>query len=250
MLATIEDTAAAQLADQPLPGMPAAAAPAGAMAAPSKRPPKPEEDHAAAPHGWRYDAKAGAWVPRKPAGRPRSVPRVQTAPAAAPAAPRKAAKPAGPAVDYRQVVMDTAETVWLGLSTAPIPDKVWRYDISSIRVRARIQAEVIQRNAPGLAAGLATIAEHAPKSFIARGLQRLAKGEGALWVLPAATLILPFLVQTAAAWSQPIDGNAEAMAAQVEADGREYFSQMAQAMAANMIGAQVDAPEGGGDAAL
>jgi hypothetical protein len=246
------DTATALLDQDPLPDMPeppAAQAPAGALAAPGRRPPKPEDDPKAAPNGWTWDSKQGAWRPRRAAGRPRSVPRVTAAAPPASAPPRR---PAKPTVDYRTTIMETAEFMWLGLSTTPIPDKAFGYDLSGVRVRVRMQAAALQANADKFAEGLATIAEHAPKSFLAKGLARMAEGKGGLWVLPAAMLVVPLLAQTVAVWTAPLDGAAVQVADAVEAQGREYFAQMTGAMADKMAGGgQGDAPESGApDAAL
>jgi len=238
------DTATALLERDPLPDMPeppAAQAPAGALAAPGRRPPRPQDDPEAAPNGWTWDAKQNAWRPRRAAGRPRSVPRVQSAAPPASAPPRR---PSKPTVDYRATIMDTAEAVWLGLSTTPIPDKAFGYDLSGVRVRVRMQAAALQATAGEFAEGLATIAEHAPKSFIARGLSRMAEGKGGLWVLPAAMLVVPLLAQTVAVWTAPLDGAAVQVADAVEAQGREYFAKMTSAMADKMAGGgQADAPD-------
>lgn len=204
------------------------------LAAPSKRPPMPEADPETAPHGWTFDG--GEWRPKKSPGRkaaPAEKPRVVDGPAPAAAAkPKTAAKPAAPAKDYRKVVGETLEGIWFSLATVPIPETAFGYRLGGIRTRLRVQAGLIEQNAAELVGGITTMATH--NRFVAQALDRLSTGESGLWILPAVSLLAPFVAATAQLWTGKLgsEEELEKLATKTEEAAVEWVQAQAQAAAA------------------
>jgi len=196
------------------------------MAAPARKPPMPEPDPVAAPHGWRYTG--GQWIPKQPPGRKPAEakadkPRVTTAPPA----PGKTTS-SGSKHDFRATIKEAAESLWFGLASVPVPDKAFGYDLGGVRTKLRVQAHLIESNVDALAAGLNQIGQH--NRFVAAGLRRLQSGEGGLWVLPTAMMLAPFITATGALWSGNLTDEVQldAIAGKVEADAKDYIEQVAK----------------------
>jgi hypothetical protein len=190
-------------------------------AAPLKRAPEPEPDPAAAPLGWKYEG--GAWRPRKPAGRPKSAqPRVQTAQSARVAAP-KASKPSVPVkkVDYSKSFSELLQALWIACGAVPVPDKAFGRDLRPVRTRLRAQGALIEENGDQLVAGINKLGQHVP--WVARGLDKISKGEGGLWILPVLVLIGPFVAQASQLWTEPPSEAVAAKAAAAEARVWEFI---------------------------
>ena len=213
-----------------------------AAAAPAKRPPRPADDPDAAPHGWTW--ADGEWRPKKAPGRPSTAgdkPRVTTGPAApakaATAKPGPKAAVSQPARDYRKTVAESVEALWFVLATTPVPDKAFGLNLAGVRTRLRVQAALLESNVDGLTNGLNTLGQH--NKMVGRALDRLASGEGGLWVLPACMMLAPFVAQTGQLWAGQLDGQVDmaAVAAQVEERGREYVAKLGEATAKETTGA-------------
>lgn len=212
-----------------------AAPPAGkaGLPAPEKRPPEPPADAEAAPHGWMWER--GEWRPKKASGRPRVAsgdkPRVTAAPVVSAPKVKPADKPKEKVSDFRKPVRETIESAWFVLASTPVPERLFGYDTGGLRTKLRVQAKLLEANVDGIAAGLNTIAQH--NRFVAAGLNRLASGDGGLWVLPAVMMLAPFVAATGQLWSgQLADAETlEKLASQTEAEAAQYLETMAQAAA-------------------
>lgn len=209
------------------------------MAAPPRRPPEPPADAQAAPHGWTY--AEGEWRPKRAPGRPRATaadkPRVTEAPPTPPAA-----GPAGAASkpDYSPACRITAESLWLVMAVAPVPDAAFGFKLGSLRRSLRAQAALIEMNVDGLAGGLNLIGQN--NRFVGRMLSRGAAGEGGLWVLPAVMMLAPFAAQSAQLWAGKVDdATIDALAARTETGAANYLAQLA-GQAAQDATAAADAP--------
>lgn len=204
------------------------------MAAPARKPPEPAPDPENAPHGWTW--RDGEWKAKQAPGRPRSAgdkPRVAAGPAPAAKAAAKPASPkAAPAKDYRKVVGETLEGLWFTMATAPIPDTAFGYRLTGIRTRLRVQAGLIEQNINELVGGTTTVAAHSP--FVARLLDRLSSGESGLWILPAVTLMAPFVAATAQLWTGKLgsEEELEKLATKTEESAAEWVQLQLQAAAA------------------
>lgn len=200
------------------------------MAAPPRKPPEPAPDPEKAPHGWTWTD--GEWRPKKAAGRPRrgseDKARVTDAPPAMAAPAGPGVKPDRPKVDYRKTVKEFCEGVWFLLAAAPLPDKVFGYEIGAVRTRVRVQAYLVEQNANALAAGFHEIGQH--NRFVARGLARLKAGEAGLWILPTMMLLAPFATATSQLWGGQLDAaSLDAIAAKTEADVADYLEKLTDA---------------------
>ncbi len=215
--------------------MAAPAADRPGMPAPARKPPEPAADPQTAPHGWTWTD--GEWRPKKAPGRPRSADKARVT-EAKPDAPKSTTKtpPAGsvpprgsPAVDFSSVIKDVAETVWFGLATTPVPDQAFGYNLRGLRTRLRVQAAIVEENLDALAGGVAMVAKH--NRFVQRACERLATGEGGLWVLPATTMLAPFVAATAQLWSGRLadENQLEQIAEATEANARVYLQQLLKA---------------------
>src|SRR6266516_4761682 len=182
--------------------MAAPAADRPGMPAPARKPPEPAADPQTAPHGWTWTD--GEWRPKKAPGRPRSA-------------------------DKARVTKDVAETVWFGLATTPVPDQAFGYNLRGLRTRLRVQAAIVEENLDALAGGVAMVAKH--NRFVQRACERLATGEGGLWVLPATTMLAPFVAATAQLWSGRLadENQLEQIAEATEANARVYLQQLLKA---------------------
>jgi hypothetical protein len=204
----------------------------------------PAEDKTAAPHGWRWSGKE--WVPKRPAGRPRSAaPRVQSTSDARSdvrkSDPGKPADAAKTGAAYRTTISETLQSVWLLMAVAPLPDTAFGYDLRVTRVRARAQANILSLNLAQLSAGLATLAQH--NDWTRRRVEALAKGKGGVWVLPVMMTLLPFAVQSMAVWSNMGRQELLAQAASAEQQAQEFIQAVlieARAEADAMVKPPVD----------
>jgi hypothetical protein len=154
-----------------------------------------------APFGRRLDGKPKT----RPGGRPpkREKPRETTAAAAA-----------GSPADYSQGLADFTEVIWMALAGTPIGNR-------ELRIRARVQAQVLKANQAGVVSGVNIMAQH--NGAVRWGVERLAGGGGA-WIFPAALALMPFAVQTAALWRAPVTGDMEAAAGQAEEEFGQVFA--------------------------
>jgi hypothetical protein len=225
--------------------MAAPAADRAGMPAPARKPPEPDPDPDRAPHGWTYDE--GEWRPKKHPGRPRTAdksdrPRVADAPRSSTSSSSTsssstrppASAPAKAPANYTRAIKDTAEGLWFMLATVPVPDQAFGYQLAGLRTRARVQAHLVEQNVDRLAAGVNLIGQH--NKFVGRALERLAAGEGGLWILPACMALAPFVAATGQLWTGTLgdESDLQHIAAKVEADAQTYIQQMAgQAAAAD-----------------
>jgi len=203
----------------PPPGM-------NAAQAPPKRPPKPEDDPVKAPHGWVFERGTG-WRPKRPAGRPKRSsagrPRVEGNDAKPAAAPKKEDKPAAPIKkqNFRPLITELVQLLWLLFAATPIPDRVGRRDIPGLRVRVRAQAMVVEQTAPQTIEAVQKLSENV--RGINTGLASMKEGKGGLWVLPVVMLVLPFFAQSMFLWQSPVTPDMENVAEKVERDAAQYF---------------------------
>lgn len=191
-------------------------------AGPARKPPMPDPDPVNAPNGWIYSN--GQWRGKKLRGRPKAPRVIEGTASAAPPETKKAA-PVKTKVDYRETIVDTAESVWAAAGVIPIPDKVFGYDLSATRVRLRASAMVLQASINEVATGVNTMGEHVP--FVERRLAAMKEGKGGLWVIPCALLLAPFVASVAMVWAQPVTDELIAVAAKVEQDVQDYFKEQA-----------------------
>lgn len=184
-----------------------------------------------APYGRTVDGK-----PKKgPGGRPpRDKARVtDKGPKALPAGAQKAAggkAQAAAPVDYAAGLSEFLAGIALALAIVPVPGE-------DRRVHCRYQSAVIEQTGDGLAAGLATCAEH---NGIARwAVERLTQGGGA-WIFPAAVAVMPFAVSTAMLWRAPVTDQMRAGADKIEA---EAMARLRAEMGLDDEGQAADEPE-------
>jgi hypothetical protein len=189
---------------------------AAAMAAPSADepehpappdlpPPDPE-----APYGRKLDG-----TPKKaPGGRPaKSRTTTQKAIGAGPQGDAKGARAAPEAATYAKGLEELFAGIALALAVLPVPQ-------DEVRIRCRVQAEVLKSTGDGLAAGVGMCAEH---NGVARwAVEKLTKGGGA-WVFPAALAIAPFGAQTYLLWKAPVEGDMREAADRIENEAKAEF---------------------------
>ena len=185
---------------------PASGGPAEAEApAPPRRPPADPE----APYGRTKDGQPK----RGPGGRP-PKPREIEPPKDTGGKQGSGQKPAGPG--YTQQLAEFCEGLWMLGAAIPIPH-------DALRIRVRCQAAVIEQNTGGIAKGVGIMAEH--NGTVRAGVEKITTGSAG-WVLPAMFALAPFVVQTAAVWRAPVEGDMRDLAGQVEAKWAEVLDTM------------------------
>jgi hypothetical protein len=189
---------------------------AAAMAAPP-----PDEPEAPAPPDMPpydpeapYGRKVDGTPKKAPGGRP-AKPRTTTQKAIGGGSEKdaKGGKDEPQASTYAKGLEELFAGVALALAVLPVP-------ADEVRVRCRVQAQVLQQTGDGLAAGLGSCAEH---NGVARwAVEKLTKGGGA-WIFPAALAVAPFAVQTAAVWKAPVEGDMREAADRIEEEALKEF---------------------------
>lgn len=211
-----------------LPGGPSAPAP-------PSRPPMPDPDPENAPLG--YVWRNGEWVARKPPGRPRKAvkaPRKSRARGSGQdgPGPGRTAAPKAPPVaereDFRPVLTEFGQALWFIAATMPLPNDVTVLGrhFAGVRVRARVQAAVIEQNLPNLVQVGQVMADHSPA--VQAGLRALAAGAGGSWLIPALVYVVPFALQTFSTWHDKLDDAAEDIAMQVEQQAAQSLAEMSK----------------------
>lgn len=226
---------------------------AAAMGAPAKpkEPGAPPEIDPEAPHGrddngaplTPYGLTKEGKVRRSAAGRKSRDDQPRTAPpSSAPAVP-DGKKAAAAAKDYSKALSETADGLWV-LATfagrmplarlpllAKIPagkgGKTLATVLDGAEVRLQAQAALLSENKPGLVAALNIAAENNPRAR--RLAEKLETGD-VTWVIVAAALAGPFLLQTQALWAGKLDE--KELAAQNEKHFDEWRTEVAEGMAA------------------
>jgi hypothetical protein len=189
---------------------------AAAMAAPSgdepEHPAPPDLPPAdpEAPYGRKLDGS-----PKKaPGGRPaKARTTTQKAIAAGPQGDAKGGKAAPEAATYAKGLEEFFAGIALALAVLPVPK-------DELRIRCRVQAEVLKNTGDGLAAGMGMTAEH--NGLVRWGVEKLTKGGGA-WALPAALAIAPFGAQTYLLWKAPVEGDMREAADRIEDEAKAEF---------------------------
>lgn len=214
------------------------APPAGdAVSAPARRPPEPPTDPDKAPHGWTY--RGGEWRPKRPAGRPRKVipPKVINSTAATrdPVA-AKSKKP--PAADHRKELVELADSAIFLMSSVPIPDVLFGYDMRGLRVKIRAQAAITKAHTPAVPHAVNEIAKH--NDWIARIVESASSGKSGVWVMPVLLALAPFAVQTAALWTSEITADLVTTAKAVEDQAAAFIGRVAAAATAPPAASDVE----------
>lgn len=213
---------------------------AEAMGAPPKprEPAAPPEIDAEAPHGRGDDGKPLApfgytkegKVRRSAAGRKSKDDQARTAPAAVPAVPdRKDPVPAA-GKDYSRTLTETADGAWVAMTFAgrlplakiPLLAKIpagkgrtLATVLDGAEVKLQAQAALLSQNKRGLVAAVNLAAQNNAR---ARRLAEKLEGGDATWVILAAAMAGPFLLQTQALWSGKADAKELAKANDQEFD--------------------------------
>lgn len=125
----------------------------------------------------------------------------------------KAAAPAPAEGAYVQPVAETLEALVLAAGILPFPE-------SAFGVRVRLQGQLIQTHAGGLAVAIDSAARH--NEVIRRGVEAVTMGAGG-WVLPAVMMVAPFTMATAALWRGELTEEHVKEAAAFQADVQQQL---------------------------
>lgn len=174
---------------------------------------KPPVTDPEAPYGWIKDPKAPGG--KRPKLRPGKQAKSETPPRQRPATKTRSAATVGQGSTekHAKAVTGLTEGVWVLLAAIPPADlsvpgtKINVKDVSS---RSRAQAEILETNQAGLVQGLVMIADHSAP--VSKALLKLDSKDSPIWVMPAMMALLPFVVQSMAMYSAPINGEVQAMA--------------------------------------
>lgn len=214
----------------PLDDIPADAAFAAAMAAPE---PSSQPDYPAPrrrkdpdfPFGKNEDGSPVAPYGIGNNGKPRQNPpgpgrggakheksRTQQAPAG-----KSAPVPVGPARDYTADLLDFEDGLWVAMAAVP---------------PTQAQATILKANREQMAAGLNLSAQHNP--MVRRGVEYLCSDAG--WMINAATMVAPFLLQSAALWFRPaaleqMGTSKDELAATAKKDFEDFIAEQQKSLA-------------------
>jgi hypothetical protein len=193
-----------------------------------------------APFGWMVDRRTGERRPKKTAGRqmparkqiPAPRKREANRPRVKPAAHDELSAPIAPvaAADHASQVADLIDAVWMVAAAATTPKpaaRIWGVNVYALAVRAKAQAALFAEHKPALAQTIGTIADKVPK--VGAAVDWLAKEDGPGWILQGMLILIPFVGQSQAMWTQPVD-----QLAPIAANMDRQFAQIVQSQTAIM----------------